>query len=193
MRRRDLITFFGVAAAWVIGSALQTPACAAEPPKITILHSGFPNRTPIHLLIEALAKLGYEDNRTAKIDLLGGEGDPGDGAAPEKKAEFFASLGQQQLISGDAAGAASNFKKANELDPKNLNAVTGMGEIALRQGLFGDDHQSTALAMGNLALCLNSQGLHADAERPAPSWRVLGADNSPVAPRSILDNTWPAL
>jgi putative ABC transport system substrate-binding protein len=76
MRRRDLITFFGVAAAWAIGSTLQTPACAAEPPKITILHSGFPNRTPIHLLIEALAKLGYEDNRTAKIDLLGGEGDP---------------------------------------------------------------------------------------------------------------------
>ena len=27
-------------------------------------------------MIEALAKLGYEDDRTAKIDLLGGEGDP---------------------------------------------------------------------------------------------------------------------
>ena len=75
MRRRDLITSFGGAAAWSIGS-LRTPACAAEPSKITILHSGFPNRTPIHLLIEALAKLGYENNRTAKIELLGGEGDP---------------------------------------------------------------------------------------------------------------------
>jgi len=53
------------------------PALAAELPRITILHSGFPHRTPIHLLIEALAKLGYEDNRTAKIELLGGEGDPG--------------------------------------------------------------------------------------------------------------------
>ena len=52
------------------------PALAAEPPRITILHSGFPNRTPIHLLIEALGKLGYENSRTAKIDLLGGEGDP---------------------------------------------------------------------------------------------------------------------
>jgi Flp pilus assembly protein TadD len=73
-------------------------------------------------------------------DPYGGEtaADPGDGAPPEKKAEFFASLGQQQLISGDTAAAASNFKKAIELDAKNLNAATGMGEIALRQGLFGD-------------------------------------------------------
>jgi len=64
--------------------------------------------------------------------------DPGDGAPPEKKAEFYANLGAQQLGSGDNAGAASSFKKAIELDPKNVNAVTGMGEIALRQGLFGD-------------------------------------------------------
>ena len=65
-------------------------------------------------------------------------GDPGDGAAPDKKAEFYASLGQSQLGAGDTAGAAANFKKAVELDPKNVNAVIGMGDIALRQGLFGD-------------------------------------------------------
>jgi hypothetical protein len=64
--------------------------------------------------------------------------DPGDGAAPEKKAEFYANLGAQQLGSGDTAGAAASFKKALELDGKNVNAVIGMGEIALRQGLFGD-------------------------------------------------------
>src|SRR5205823_14570981 len=46
--------------------------------------------------------------------------DPGDGASAEKKAEFFANLGQQQLIAGDTAGAASNFKKATELDAKNV-------------------------------------------------------------------------
>jgi len=64
--------------------------------------------------------------------------DPGDGAAPEKKAEFYASLGQQQMASSDTAGAAASFKKALELDGKNVAATTGMGEIALRQGLFGD-------------------------------------------------------
>ncbi|HEX2686570.1 MAG TPA: protein kinase [Kofleriaceae bacterium] len=67
-----------------------------------------------------------------------GDEAPSDGASSEKKAEFFANLGTQQLIGGDTAGAAANFKKAIELDGKNLAAITGMGEIALRQGLFGD-------------------------------------------------------
>jgi serine/threonine protein kinase len=75
------------------------------------------------------------------VDPYGGGGtvpDPGNDASPEKKAEFYANLGSQQLASSDTAGAAASFKKASELDPKNVNAVTGMGEIALRQGLFGD-------------------------------------------------------
>ena len=67
-----------------------------------------------------------------------GPSDPGDGAPPEKKAEFYANLGTQQLGNGDTAGAAASFKRASELDPKNVNAVIGMGDIALRQGLFGD-------------------------------------------------------
>ena len=75
MRRREVLKLL-TAAAWPFAPSLGRPAWAAEPPKIAILHSGFPNRTPIHLLIEALAKLGYENNRTAKVDLLGGEGDP---------------------------------------------------------------------------------------------------------------------
>ena len=56
----------------------------------------------------------------------------------ETKAAFFANLGTQQLSSGDTASAAASFKKALELDAKNVAAMTGMGEIALRQGLFGD-------------------------------------------------------
>lgn len=75
MRRRAVLEIVA-AAAWTFSISRARLAWAAEPRKITILHSRFPNRTPIHLLIEALAKFGYENNRTAKIDLLGGEGDP---------------------------------------------------------------------------------------------------------------------
>ncbi len=72
-------------------------------------------------------------------DPYGGElpsqpaGDP-----PADKASFFANLGTQQLMSGDTSAAAGSFKKALELDTRNVAAITGIGEIALRQGLFGD-------------------------------------------------------
>ena len=59
-------------------------------------------------------------------------------APGDKKAEFYANLGAQQLGSGDTAAAAASFKRATELDAKNTTAITGLGEIALRQGLFGD-------------------------------------------------------
>ena len=63
---------------------------------------------------------------------------PSEAGSTETKAAFFANLGTQQLQSGDNASAAASFKKALELDAKNVAAMTGMGEIALRQGLFGD-------------------------------------------------------
>jgi serine/threonine-protein kinase len=69
----------------------------------------------------------------------GGPSDPpSDTASADKKAEFYSNLAQSQLGSGDTAGAAASFKKALELDPKSVPATVGMGEIALRQGLFGD-------------------------------------------------------
>jgi eukaryotic-like serine/threonine-protein kinase len=71
-------------------------------------------------------------------DPYGADEPVADGVAPEKKAEFFANLGAQQLGGGDTASAAANFKKASELDGKNATAILGLGEIALRQGLWGD-------------------------------------------------------
>ena len=67
MRRRALIV-------GLLATPLATIAHAQKWPRISILHSGFPNRTPTHLLVEALGALGYEDGSTATIELLGGEG-----------------------------------------------------------------------------------------------------------------------
>ena len=55
---------------------LATPTLAQQRTRISILHSGYTNRTPIDRLFEALAKLGYENGGTASIELLGAEGDP---------------------------------------------------------------------------------------------------------------------
>jgi putative ABC transport system substrate-binding protein len=69
MRRRTFI-------AGLLAASSPTAARALERVRIAILHSGYPDRTPIHLLLKALSNLGYEDRRTATIELLGGEGDP---------------------------------------------------------------------------------------------------------------------
>jgi hypothetical protein len=55
-----------------------------------------------------------------------------------RKAEFYANLGTQQLGANDLTAAASSFKRALEIEPNNAIATIGMGEIASRQGLFGD-------------------------------------------------------
>lgn len=52
------------------------------------------------------------------------------------KADFFAKVGQQALQSGDLGSAASNFKKALELDARNADAIMGQGDIALRAGSY---------------------------------------------------------
>jgi putative ABC transport system substrate-binding protein len=67
MRRREFL--IGTAAAMAVPLA----AGAQQPRRrISILHSGYPRRTAIDLLFDALRKLGYEESA---IDLLGGEGD----------------------------------------------------------------------------------------------------------------------
>jgi putative tryptophan/tyrosine transport system substrate-binding protein len=70
VKRREFIAGLGSAAAWPLAARGQ------RPPRIGILHSGFPNLTPIDLLFAALRTLGYEDGRTAVVELLGAEGDP---------------------------------------------------------------------------------------------------------------------
>ena len=64
MRRREFVAGLLAASA----GARRGAAADRRPAR------GFPNRTPIHLLFEALGQLGYEHGRTATIDLHGGEG-----------------------------------------------------------------------------------------------------------------------
>ena len=74
MRRRAFIALLGTAATAMLCVAKGIPAAAQGRPHIGILHSGFPNRTPIQQLYAELSALGYEDGRTADIELLGAEG-----------------------------------------------------------------------------------------------------------------------
>jgi putative ABC transport system substrate-binding protein len=70
MRRRTVL-------AGLVAAPLATRALAKEQPRISILHSGYPNRTPIHLLFAELRDLGYEDGRSATIKLMGAKQGPG--------------------------------------------------------------------------------------------------------------------
>jgi len=69
MKRRKFLTLAGCAA--ITGWPLYLRAAGQH--RIVILHSGFPNRTPIDRLYNALNERGYS---AANIELLGGEGNP---------------------------------------------------------------------------------------------------------------------
>jgi putative ABC transport system substrate-binding protein len=120
MRRRDLI-------AGLLLVPLATPTLAAAK-QISILHSGFPNRTPINVLIEALRALGYEDGNTAKIELLGGEGDA------ERLAMLVDSLASKKpdVIIAITSPAALALKRAGIVTPVVFAFVTdpiGLGIV----------------------------------------------------------------
>jgi hypothetical protein len=117
-----------------------------ETPTTTTTTPTTPNNTPTTTIITPpttnTTPSGVSGSE-GPLDPYGGGGTdsstpPTDSASSDKKAEFFAQVGQQQLVSGDLTGAAASFKKALELDAKNIVSVIGMGDIALRQGLFGD-------------------------------------------------------
>ena len=121
MRRRDLI-------AGLLLVPLARPTLAAVK-QISILHSGFPNRTPIHFLIEALGALGYENGKTAAMEVLGGEGD-------SKRLEaLVAGLASKKpdVIIAITSPAALALKRAAVVTPVVFAFVTdpvGLGLVA---------------------------------------------------------------
>jgi putative ABC transport system substrate-binding protein len=123
MRRRDLI-------AGLLLIPLTTPVLAAVK-QISILHSGFPNRTPIHVLIEALGALGYKDGNTARIELLGGEGDPTRLEAlvvglATKKPDLIISITSPAAIALKKAGIVTPVVFAFVTDPIGLGIVKSL-------------------------------------------------------------------
>ena len=60
-------------------------------------------------------------------------------AAPAKsgaEAAQLVSLGKQKLDDGDVDAAVASFKRAVQLEPKNVDAVAGLGEASFEQGNF---------------------------------------------------------
>jgi len=123
MRRRDLI-------AGLVLASLATPALAAVK-QISILHSGFPNRTPIHLLMEALRALGYVDGNTAAVELLGGEGDAKRldalvAALASKKPDIIVALTSPAVLALKQASIQTPIVFAFVTDPVRLGIVANL-------------------------------------------------------------------
>jgi putative ABC transport system substrate-binding protein len=124
--RRELIALLGGAAAWPI----VAPAFAAVK-QISILHSGFPNRTPIHVLIEALRANGYENGNTAAIEVLGGEGDAERldtlvTGLSSKKPDVIIALTSPAVLALKRAGGATPVVFAFVTDPVGLGIVASL-------------------------------------------------------------------
>jgi putative tryptophan/tyrosine transport system substrate-binding protein len=122
MNRRDLITGLLL--------PLATPALAVVK-QISILHSGFPDRTPIHVLIEALRVLGYENGNTAVMELLGGEGDAKRldalvAGLAAKKPDVIIALTSPAVLALKRAGVVTPVVFAFVTDPVGLGIVASL-------------------------------------------------------------------
>jgi putative tryptophan/tyrosine transport system substrate-binding protein len=123
MKRRDLI-------AGLLLTPFAMPAFAAVK-QISILHSGFPNRTPVHVLLEALRRLGYENGNTAVIEVLGAEGDAkrldalvADLAA--RKPDVIIALTSPAVLALKQAGVVMPVVFAFVTDPVGLRIVASL-------------------------------------------------------------------
>ena len=123
MKRREFIT-------GLLLTPFATLAFAAAK-RISILHSGFPNRTPVQVLLEALRGLGYENGNTAVIEVLGAEGDAkrldalvADLAA--RKPDVIVALTSPAVLALKQAGVVTPVVFAFVTDPVGLGIVASL-------------------------------------------------------------------
>ena len=172
MRRREFI-------AGVLLASIAQPALAAGK-RISILHSGFPNRTPIQILIEDLRALGYGNGRDATIEVLGGEGDP------ERLKALVDRLASNKpdLIIAITSPAALALKRAGIVTPVVFAFVTdpvGLGiveSLAHPGGNFtGVTYSEATMGGKRLDLLLNAVP---GARRVAVIWTRKFSENADI-------------
>jgi putative ABC transport system substrate-binding protein len=172
MRRRSLIGGLMLA-------SLARPAWAKEP-RISILHSGFPLRTPIHLLVEALRSLGYDDGRTASVEVLGAEGDAARLKAlvadlVSKPPDLIIAITAPAVLALKDKGAAMPVVFLFVPDPIALSIVVSLAHPG---GNFtGITYSETSLGGKRLDLLLDAIP---GTQRVAVIWSRLGPENAAI-------------
>jgi len=171
MRRRDLL-------AGLLAASFAMSALAQERRQISILHSGFPNRTPIHFLFEALRELGYEDGRTATIELLGGEGNA------DRLNALVARLAEQRpnVIIALTSPAVLALKRAGVTTPVVFGFVPDPVGLGIVESLVHPGANFTGMTYSEAALGGKRLELLADAvpsaKRVAVLWSAAFAENA---------------
>jgi putative ABC transport system substrate-binding protein len=152
MRRREVV-------AWLIAASAPAGAWAQKQPRISILHSGFPFRTAIHQLIGELGKHGYENGRTATIDVLGGEGNA------ERLAALVAELAAQKpdVIIALTSPAAFALKRAGVTSPVVFAFIVDPVGQGLVQSLARPGGNFTGMTYSEAELGSKRLGLLLDA------------------------------
>ncbi len=178
MQRREFIRLLGGA---VVAWPLAVPAQQAGTPKrISILHSGFPLRTRVSILLEALRSLGYGDGKTSTIEILGGEGDVNRlkslaAGLADKKANVIIALTSPAALALKVAGVETPVVFAFVSDPIALGIVNSLDHPGAN--ITGITYSQAALGGKRLDLLLDAVP---DTRRVAVIWSRSLSENAAI-------------
>src|SRR5215471_7791642 len=183
MRRRTFIALLGTAATAMPFITSASSTSAQGRPRVSILHSGFPNRTPIQYLFAELRALGYEDGRTAEIQLLGAEGNE------ERLRGFVEQLAVEKpnVIIAMTSPAVLAIKRARLTTPVVFVFVSDPVGLGIVESLAHPGGNFTGVTYSEAALGGKRLELLVDAipsaKRVAVIWSASFAENA-----AMLDN-----